>query len=176
MWQFECEKNINNTTQTVEDRRIFDRKMVRTNLRQLTAVFLCYTIRKFMVIYSFVFIAISFDWCRLLMLACRAIILIQFSSLNTSFIACFFFPQAPILRCVCWWTVSEYNESIILNVQFIMNPDIFFALIVYCAQKRENLCVCFQWKTEKSKTVFYCLKERLKHGQTCCFFSSSFHS
>lgn len=46
-------KNINNTTQTVEDRRIFDRKMVRTNLWQLTAVFLCYTIRKFMVIYSY---------------------------------------------------------------------------------------------------------------------------
>lgn len=114
------------------------------------------------------------------MLACRAIILIQFSSLNTSFIALLFFPQAPILRCVCWWTVSEYNESIILNVQFIsfiMNLDIFFALIVYCAQKREYLCVCFKWKTEKkAKQFFYCLQELLKHGQTCCFFSSSFHS
>lgn len=120
-------KNINNTTQTVEDRRIFDRKMVRTNLWQLTAVF--FVLRDPQIHdYLFLFIAISFDWCRLLMLACRAIILIRFSSLYTSFIALPFFHRRQFLGAfVGEQFVGEYNESIISKVQFIsfiMNPDI----------------------------------------------------
>lgn len=90
-----------------------------------------------------------------------------------------FFPQAPILRCVCWWAVSEYNESIILNVQFIsfiMNPDIFFALIVYCAQKREYLCVCFKWKTEKKQNSFLLFERTSETWSNMLLFSSSFHS
>lgn len=114
---------------------------------------------KFMVIYSHSH-SHSFRFhstgVALLMFACRAITLSQFSSLNTSFYClCMCFILSFFCCCCCCRRrflgalVCKHNKSIILNVQFISFISIlssltFSVLGLFIALNGENtLCAIF---------------------------------